>query len=72
MTQPGEDLHELDVPRFDPDRRDPEAPDADAFEQSVPVAPVRVDERPRVRFDVSEAAALEQSQVVELDDDASR
>ena len=33
MTQPGEDLHELDSPRLD-SGRDAEAPEADAYEQS--------------------------------------
>ena len=35
MTQPGEDLHELDSPRFDSER-DVEAPEADAYEQALP------------------------------------
>jgi hypothetical protein len=70
MTQPGEDLHELDAPILDPDRRDPEAPDADAYEQALPADPTAVHSETRVPLEADEADALEQAQVVEgLDDD---
>jgi hypothetical protein len=42
MTQPGEDLHEPDIPQFDPDDRDIEAPEADAYEQALPADSTRL------------------------------
>jgi hypothetical protein len=68
MTQPGEDLHELDSPRFDTST-DAEAPEADAYEQAVPADPARVPAEPRLSPDANEADAIEQSQVVDMDDD---
>lgn len=52
---------------------DPEAPEADALEQSQPALP-EPDEapavpRPKVSFEVPEADALEQAQEVPDDDD---
>ena len=68
MTQPGEDLHELDSPRF-ADIRDAEAPEADAYEQTVPADPARLPADVRLAFDANEADAYEQSQIVDMDDD---
>ncbi|GIJ50742.1 hypothetical protein Val02_76280 [Virgisporangium aliadipatigenens] len=68
MTQPGEDLHELDVPSG----RAFDVPVADAYEQDVPANPATERPVPRVRFDADEADVLEQSQVVDLDDDYDR
>jgi hypothetical protein len=68
MTQPGEDLHQDDAPG--PAGQDPEVPDADALEQAIPANPFeqRVPEQ-GVGLEVKEADALEQAQVVELDED---
>jgi hypothetical protein len=68
MTQPGEDLHELDSPRPS-DSRGAEAPEADAYEQAVPANPARLPAELRLAFDADEADAYEQSQVVDMDDD---
>ena len=68
MTQPGEDLHELDSPRFDGGRA-VEAPEADAYEQALPADPARLPAELRLAFDANEADAFEQSQVVDMDDD---
>jgi hypothetical protein len=68
MTQPGEDLHELDSPRLD-ESRDAEAPEADAYEQSLPANPAGLPAELRLAYDANEADAYEQSQVVDLDDD---
>ncbi len=48
---------------------DPEAPEADAVEQSTPVDPDYTDTQPSVRDDVNEADAAEQGRIVEFDDD---
>ena len=69
MTQPGEDLHELDSPGFDPDDRNVEAPEADAYEQAVPADPARLPADLRLAPDANEADAYEQSQVVDMDDE---
>jgi hypothetical protein len=68
MTQPGEDLHELDIP-MDVVGRNPETPDADALEQAWPAGPLATGDRPRVPLEANEADAVEQAQVVGLDDD---
>ena len=69
MTQPGEDLHELDAPSLDPGR-DLEAPDADAYEQALPVDPAQVPTDARLPLEASEADAYEQTIDVEgLDED---
>ena len=68
MTQPGEDLHELDSPRLDASR-DAEAPEADAYEQALPANPARLPADLRLADDANEADAYEQSQVVDMDDD---
>ena len=72
MTQPGEDLHELEEPRLDPDARDPEAPDADAYEQALPADPAKLPVDARLPFEASEADAYEQSLVVDGPDDDYR
>jgi len=58
---------------LDPAERDIEAPDADALEQQIPADPQEAAEvQPPQRSDsleVSEWDALEQAQVVDLDDD---
>jgi hypothetical protein len=69
MTQPGEDLHELDSLEFDPRDRDVEAPEADAYEQAMPANPARLPAELRLAPEANEADAYEQSQVVDLDDD---
>lgn len=69
MTQPGEDLHEHDVPSLDRDRRDLEAPEADAYDQTVPANPAYVNGEPRIPFDADEADVYEQTQIVDLDED---
>ena len=69
MTQPGEDLHELDSPRLT-DVRDAEAPEADAYEQAVPADPARVPADVRLAFDAHEADVSEQSQVVDMDEES--
>ncbi len=69
MTQPGEDLHEREVPTLDPESRDPEAPTADAFEQALPANPADVPTAPRVPLEANEADAVEQGIVVDVDED---
>jgi hypothetical protein len=68
MTQPGEDLHELDGPELT-EGRSVETSDADAYEQAVPATPSRLPAELRLTSEVNEADAFEQSQVVDLDDD---
>ncbi len=68
MTQPGEDLHELDNPDL-ADGRSLEAPEADAYEQAVSADPAALPAELRLAPDVNEADAYEQSQVVDLDVD---
>jgi hypothetical protein len=68
MTQPGEPLHDLDGPEL-ASGRSVEAPEADAYEQSVPADPARLPADLRLSAEVNEADAYEQSQVVDLDDD---
>jgi hypothetical protein len=68
MTQPGEDLHELDGTRPG-DARGVETPDADAYEQAIPADPAQLPADLRLAPDADEADALEQSQVVDLDED---
>jgi len=70
MTQPGEDLHERDLPAPDSDTRDPEAPTADALEQAMPANPADVPaEENSIGLEVDEADALDQAAIVELDDE---
>ncbi|HLU46167.1 MAG TPA: hypothetical protein VKZ67_14320 [Natronosporangium sp.] len=66
-TEGAEDLTELS-----PDERDPEAPDADAAEQATPVDPTERPLRVRRGFEVGEWDAMEQSIVIDLDDEYDR
>jgi hypothetical protein len=55
---------------LDPAERDIEAPDADAFEQSISADPFEEPPpEPSRGLEVNEWDALEQSHVVDLDDD---
>jgi len=55
---------------LDPDERDIEAPDADALEQRIPADPAEEQPpQPSRRLEVNDWDALEQAQVVELDED---
>ncbi|TNY34600.1 hypothetical protein [Thermomonospora catenispora] len=56
------------------DERDVEAPDADAFEQRLPLGEdeERSTWREEVPFDADEADAVEQDRIVELDEDDYR
>ena len=58
---------------LDPGERDIEAPDADALEQRTPADPTEAAEqqppRPSRSLEVNDWDALEQAQVVELDED---
>ena len=67
MTQPGEDLA-LGA-HLAPDERDPEAPAADAVEQATIADPTEHPEEVHRGLEVNEWDALEQAQVVRLDDD---
>jgi hypothetical protein len=62
--------------RLDPEERDPEAPIADAFEQTIRVDPAEEEaEEPepvRIGLEVNESDAIEQAQVVEAVDDDYR
>jgi hypothetical protein len=55
--------------RLVPDERDPEAPAADLVEQATPVDPAELPTEVHRGLDVGEWDAIEQSRVVELDDD---
>jgi hypothetical protein len=67
MTQPGEDLHALDSPRLD--SRAVETPEADAYEQALPVDPAQLPDALRLPPEANEADVYEQNQVVDIDDD---
>ncbi len=55
---------------LEPEERDPEAPPEDAAEQATPADPSEEREEPvRVGNEASEWDAIEQSRVVELDDE---
>jgi hypothetical protein len=54
---------------LDPAERDIEAPEADAVEQATPVDPSAAPVDVRPGLEVNEYDAIEQSRVVELDDD---
>jgi hypothetical protein len=69
MTEPDDELLTLDE-RLDPDKRDIEAPTADAAEQAMPANPTDEPATTRSRaFEVNEYDAIEQERVVNLDDD---
>jgi hypothetical protein len=70
MTRPDEDLAPSDrAGRLDPDERDIEAPDEDVAEQSVSANPVDEPAEVRRGLEVNEWDAVEQSIVVDMDDD---
>jgi len=55
---------------MDPEERDPEAPEADAYEQALPADPREEDrDDPQINPDVNEYDAVEQAHVVELDEE---
>ncbi|MFV2017898.1 hypothetical protein [Micromonospora sp. LOL_023] len=70
MTYPDEDLAPAD--HLAPDERDIEAPTDDTFEQSVAANPV--DQEPEIHrgLEVDDWDAVEQSRIVDLDDDGYR
>jgi hypothetical protein len=68
MTQPDEDLLTIED-HLDPDGRDIEAPPEDLVEQATPANPADATVGPRIPFEANEADVLEQSQIVELDDE---
>jgi hypothetical protein len=76
MTRPDEDLAPGD--HLEPDERDIEAPTADAAEQAVAVGPVPGDRgdwregEPSRGLEVGEWDAVEQSVIVDLDDEYDR
>jgi hypothetical protein len=72
MTQPGEDLHELDPAVLDADGRDLEAPEADVYEQALPADPAILPTERRVPLEADEADALDQAVTVEPEDDDYR
>jgi hypothetical protein len=64
MTEPGEDVRSEENDTADelrPATEDIEAPPADAFEQTLPVHPEDLPDRPHVPLDASEGDAIEQS-----------
>ncbi|HEX6501336.1 MAG TPA: hypothetical protein VF054_20225 [Micromonosporaceae bacterium] len=71
MTEPDEDLAELteqEEERLRPEVRDVEAPEPDMVEQATPASPGRTPEQVRPGLEVNDWDAVEQAQVVELDD----
>ena len=76
MAQPGEEVDTEDLAdqapaddRLRPERRDLEAPEADAAEQATEAVPGLHDLPISRGLEVDEADAYEQSRVVEEDDD---
>lgn len=67
MTQPDEDL-DLGA-HLSPEERDPEAPDGDLVEQATVANPAEERDEVRRGLEVNEWDAVEQAQVVDLDDD---
>ncbi len=68
MAQPDEEFIDPEA-RLAPDERDLEAPDADTVEQATPADPAEAPARVNRGFEVGEWDALEQSRIVEIDDD---
>lgn len=68
MTAPDDEFTTLDE-HLEPVVRDLEAPVDDAAEQSIPANPSDVPVLPRTSFEADEYDAIEQSRVVDLDDD---
>jgi hypothetical protein len=71
MTQPDDDLLIIED-HLSPEERDIEASPEDVVEQATPANPAEATIEPRVPFEASEADALEQSRVVDLEDDDYR
>lgn len=75
MTSPDDefalldDRLDLDADNLDPDHRDLEAPAEDVAEQATPVNPASARYAPTTTFEVGEYDAMEQSRVVDLDDE---
>jgi hypothetical protein len=73
MTEPDRtppDEEALDAEgALDPEERDLEAPDVDAVEQAIPADPARRRVEVHRGLEVDEWDAVEQSRVVELDDE---
>lgn len=67
MTMPEEDREPGE--HLEPDERDPEAPAEDAIEQATTVTPEDSDLAVSRNLEVNEWDALEQSRVVEVEDD---
>jgi hypothetical protein len=73
MTEPDDQEADEFVPEdsLDPEERDPEAPTADAAEQATPADPADAEEEEELRrgLEVDEYDALEQSRVVDHDEE---
>jgi hypothetical protein len=68
MTMPDDDR--VPFEHLEPEERDLETPPEDAAEQATPADPgEREDEPVRILYEVSEWDAVEQSRVVDLEDD---
>ncbi len=68
MTMPDEDR--VPYEHLKPEERDLEAPPEDAAEQALPVDPDVPDDEPvRILYEVSEWDAVEQSRVVDIEDE---
>jgi hypothetical protein len=74
MSQPDEGflVEEDDFEDEEPDFDDLEAPPDDAFEQATPADPAARPDRRQMPFEVNEADAVEQAQIVPMDDDDYR
>jgi hypothetical protein len=68
MTEPDEPLTGPGT-RLEPGERDSEAPDADVMEQTIPADPVEQDAEIRHGIEVNDWDAIEQSRVVDLEDE---
>lgn len=68
MTAPDDEFATLDE-RLEPVARDIEAPVEDVVEQAMPADPRIVPVLPRTSFEADDYDAIEQSRVVDLDDD---
>jgi len=72
MTNPDEDFPGIDQDidlDFGHEASDVEAPRADSVEQSIPANPALVRATPRMAFEAGEYDAIEQSRVVDFDDE---
>jgi hypothetical protein len=68
MVEPDEEFIEPGV-HLEPEERDLEAPPADLVEQATPANPTEEPEEVHRGLEVAEWDAVEQSRVVELDDE---